>query len=247
MASRYSPTRVRSSGPSRRWKRVRRLGDRVENAAVHPRLRHPLLGRPTVAEEPFEDDPRVGLHRQRRRRRAPRQRIGVGAGVARIAVAHELAHVVDGQLERPELRLASHLVRDDLIDRRPRAQIGALGPLGVRRAQPGGAPARVVARPVPLRLRGPRPEPGEHHHAVAERLERLQDRGDGESGTAVGRREPAHDHAVGHVHEAPAGGPAARRHGPRRSTPGPWRRGTAGRSRHRRRAGTSAGATTVRC
>ena len=44
------------------------------------------LGRGRVAaEHPIEDDPRIDLHRQRRRRRAPRDRVHVGAAEADVA------------------------------------------------------------------------------------------------------------------------------------------------------------------
>ena len=49
--------------------------------------RPPVGGAPPFAEQALEDDPRVGLGRQRRRRRRPREIVLIDAGVAVVALA----------------------------------------------------------------------------------------------------------------------------------------------------------------
>ena len=73
--------------------------------------------RPRVerAEQPLEDQPRIGLRRHRRRRAAPREAVGVGAAVARIAVA-DRPRVVAPELERRQTVWSARVRGGDLID-----------------------------------------------------------------------------------------------------------------------------------
>ena len=73
-----------------------------------------------AAEHPLEHHARIDLHRQRRRRRLPVERVHVGAAVAGIAGADESGEVFGRHLERRERRVLADLPRDDLIDRRRR-------------------------------------------------------------------------------------------------------------------------------
>ena len=58
-------------------------------------------GRAAVAEHALEDDARVHFHRQRRGRRAPRDRVPVDAAVAVVAVADEIV-LLERHLERQQ-------------------------------------------------------------------------------------------------------------------------------------------------
>ena len=74
------------------------VGDRVEQAAIHPHLAQPIGGAVAVAEQALEHGARIPLHRVRRRRRPPRDGVHVGATVAGVAVAHDVRRV-EGELE----------------------------------------------------------------------------------------------------------------------------------------------------
>ena len=119
-------------------------GHPVEDAAALLELRASPLGAAAVAEQPLEDDARIGLGRQRRRRRRPRQVVLIGAGVAVVAVA-DLRDEVGADLERRNLRVAADGSRRDLIDRRAQLVVAALGPLGARAAQERAVGRGVIA------------------------------------------------------------------------------------------------------
>ena len=89
---------------------------RVEDAAVLFHAPHALFGRSRAPEHPFEDDARVRLHRHRRGRRLPRDRVHVGAAVSDVARAHVSGEVLGADLERREHRVAPDLAGDDLIE-----------------------------------------------------------------------------------------------------------------------------------
>ena len=93
-------------------------GDRVEDAAVElePLPAHRRIGRAAVAEQPFEDDARIVLHREQQRRRPPRDGVAERAALP-VAVAGAVARI-ERELERRELRLFADLRGDQLIDRR---------------------------------------------------------------------------------------------------------------------------------
>ena len=72
-----------------------------------------LGARAAVAEQFFEDEARVVLHRQRRGRGLPRDGVSVRAAERRLAREHRF---FDGQLERGKRRVLPDVLRRDLID-----------------------------------------------------------------------------------------------------------------------------------
>jgi hypothetical protein len=119
---------------------VRVVEDEVEERLLgaQPHLVVALaLLRRARAEEPLEDEPRVGLRRHRRRRRLPGDVVLVGARVAGVAVAR-LVHGVAGELERREPRDLADVLRRHLVDRHADVDVAAVG-------LPGAVPVRNVA------------------------------------------------------------------------------------------------------
>ena len=166
------------------------VGDRVEDAPVAPHRRAPLVDGPAVAEQPLEHRAGVVLHRERRRGRRPGERVDVDAVVAVVAVPDEEA-VLQGELERREPRVAAELPRRDLVDRCGQPDVGALGHLRARRAQPARVGARVLGvavGAVPLRVAVL--HVGENQRLVLHRREPLQD-GRELQRAALARRRPA--------------------------------------------------------
>ena len=176
------------------------VGDRVEDAAVAPHLGDALLGRAPVAEEPLEHHPRVVLHRQRRRRRAPRDGVQVDAAVAVLAVADEPVEV-DGELERRQRRVAADVLRRELVGGDPGPHVRALGLLRVHAVQPCRARPRVLAVPVAEGLGLAVGEAAHHRELLAVRRQRLQDGRQLEPGAGLGRRPLLHHRPVGDVDE----------------------------------------------
>ena len=66
----------------------------------------------------------------------------------------------------------------------------ALGLLGMHAGEPGGARARMVARAIAQRAAVDLRQAAEHHHVLAERLQRLHGGRELEAG-AFGRGRPA--------------------------------------------------------
>ena len=121
--------------------------DPVEDAGVLLQLRAPPLRGSAVAEQALEDHPRIGLGRQRRGRRRPRQIVLVRAGVAVVAVA-DLRDQVDAELQGRNGRVAPDGAGGDLVDRGAVLVVGALGPLRARAAEEAGVRRGVVPRGV---------------------------------------------------------------------------------------------------
>ena len=212
MCSRYSSSRARSRDAEAalevladRRPRSRAGCDRYASA---PAVRST---RPAATEQALEHDARIDLHRQRRRRRLPVQRVHVGAAVARIARAEQPGEVLGGHLERRKRRVLA-----DLAARRPgrarrRREVRALGPL----RRHAGQPARRTTRRGCCSTSALR-QVADDDQRIAERFERLQDRRELEV-SALGRRRPLpHD---------------ARRAGCRRTRRGAADRGRAAQSR----------------
>ena len=176
------------------------VGDRIEDAAVAAHLGRALLGRAAVAEESLEHHPRVVLHRQRRRRRPPRDGVQIDATVAVLAVADEAVEI-DGEFERRQRRAAAEMLRGQLVRGDPGPHVRALGLLRMHPVQPRRAGPRVLAVAVPERLGLPVGEAGHHREAVAVRGQRLQDGGQLEPRPGLGRRPLLHHRAVGDVDE----------------------------------------------
>src|SRR5262249_5618441 len=91
---------------------------RIENAALAANAGspHSRIRGPRVAKEPLEDDARIGLRRQRRRRAAPRDRICIGTAITQVAVSNRLRRF-QAELQRGELRLLAKLSRSELVHR----------------------------------------------------------------------------------------------------------------------------------
>ena len=98
------------------------LRHRIENAAILADARQALFTRRAVAEHQLEDDARVVLHRQRRGRRAPGDRVVVGAAEPVGTVADHVGGF-QGELDGPDLRVLLELTRDDLIHRHAEADV----------------------------------------------------------------------------------------------------------------------------
>ena len=169
----------------------------VEQAGAFAQ-RHPPIGRAAaVAEQPLEDDARMCLRGQRRRRRRPREIVLVDARVAVVALADGLEQV-HRQLQRRQQRLPADLLRGDLIDGGAEVVVGALGPLRFRRAQKRGVGSGVRPRIGVLQL-----QVRDHRELIHERAERLQRRR--ELGQACRARRPARQVAAHrHVDEPQA-------------------------------------------
>ena len=184
------------------------LHDRVEQAAValQPHRPHCRVGAAAVSEHPLEHHARVVLHRLRRGRAAPGQRVAVGAAVAAVARPVTLVARLQRQLQRAELRLPAELAGQQLVDRDVRAKVVTL--LAERPRDGAGQILRgatavhraALGRESVLVLR----QTGQDQQAVSERLQRLEDRRELE-GRAVQRRGPlVDDHAVRDVHHPEA-------------------------------------------
>ena len=78
--------------------------------------------RVAVAEQPLEDDLRVVLHRQRRVRALPGDRVAIGSSSGR---RRSSGWPFDHQLERRQRRVLADLLRDDLIDGDAQLRLGA--------------------------------------------------------------------------------------------------------------------------
>ena len=127
-------------------------------------------GAAPFAEQALEDDPRVGLGRQRRRRRRPREVVLIDAGVAVVALA-DGREQVHRHLERRQLRLLADLLGGDLVDGRAEVVVGALGQLRPGRAQEGGVGGRVRAG-----IGVPQLQVRDRRHVLLDRGQRAQDR-----------------------------------------------------------------------
>ena len=185
-------------------------GDRVEDAASAARARAARLAAvPAWPNRRSNTDARVDLHRQRRGRRAPRDRVQVRAAEPRRAGADVAGEVLGRHFERRQRRVLADLLGDDLIDRRVRQHVLGFGPLrphaGEEAADADGVIADLAAR---MRSR----QVLHDDERVLERLERLQDRRELEAGAGRLREELVDDGAVRNVDGAE---PQARRRRPR--------------------------------
>jgi hypothetical protein len=110
--------------------------DEIENAFRSPVPRLPLRSSAWAPEHALEHDPGVDLHRQRRRRRAPGDRVRVRATESAGARADIAGEVGRGQLEGREGRVLADLFRDDLIDAGAGVNVFGFGPLRIDARQP---------------------------------------------------------------------------------------------------------------
>ena len=132
-------SRARSAGPSS----LQALAPTTVTASMMLLIlappRRALLGVRAAAEQLIEHRARIANHRQRLRRRRPRDRIGVGARVAVLAAAR-LIDGLDAELQRRDGHLLAEALRVELVDRRA----GAAGP---SLASASGAPASGTPPP----------------------------------------------------------------------------------------------------
>ena len=147
--------------------RDRLLANRIENAAVLALAREALLGRAAVAKELFEHRLRAVFHRQRHRRRAPGNRVEVGAAVAGAAAQ---AGFFDAQLERRQRRVLADVLGGDLIHRHADTH-GVF--LRTAAAEEDGRRARVLGAGVGAGGAGVH-EVADHGHVIAILLERAE-------------------------------------------------------------------------
>ena len=131
-----------------------------------------LAGR-AGAEEPLEDEPRIGLGRHGQRGRAPRQVELVGARIAGVAVAR-LPHAVAGQLQRGEPREVADPLGRHLVDRDAGVDVGAGGLLDPDAGQERPAGPRMVAGAVLAADGVELVQPAEDLDLVLDLLQRLQ-------------------------------------------------------------------------
>ena len=171
--------------------------ERVEDAPVVLPARGALLGRAAVAEHALEHDLRVQLHRQRGRRRRPRDAVRVGAAVAFAAVARVRAGIFDGELHRREQVVLSDLLRDHLVDRRAVVDVGARRPLGLVRTEVGRSHPVVGRALAGRRFRRTGVKAAQDHRLLPVRFERLEDRRHLEAGSHFVRHPVSRRHAVG--------------------------------------------------
>ena len=185
-----------------------------------------------AGEQPVEGQLGIDLRRHGRRCRPPGNVEGVGAAVAGIALAGELA-AIGAQLQAREARVVAHLLGGPLVDRDAHPDVGALGLSGLAGGEEGGRGPGMVPRPVAV---GPGLVVGEtaqHREPIADRGQRLEDSRKLEGIPRLLGRPVLHHGAVGDVDEGHpqrrltgGGGPRARR------TQGPH-----GRSRCQERKG----------
>ena len=187
------------------------LGDRVEEAGALPQAGAAVRGVAALAEQPLEDDPRMGLGRQRRRRRGPREVVLINAGVAVIALA-DGREQVHRHLERRQLRLLADLLRGDLVNGGPEIIVRALGQL-----RPGGAQERGVGRRVSPGIGVLQLEVGDRRHVSLDRGQRAQGRRQFVESLPAGRSPPGDVAPHRHVDEPQASqtGRGGRRRGQR--------------------------------
>ena len=177
------------------------LAHRVQDAAVVLQPDGALRLGASLPEQPLEDDARVVLHRERRRRGAPREGVGVDAAIAVVAVADDEA-VLERQLQRRQRRLPADRGGGDLVGGGARPHVGALGPLRVDAVQPDGARPRMLAVAVAPRLRLPVVEAGRDDHLVPHVRQRLEAAGERQRTALAGRGPLRHVRAVRDVDEA---------------------------------------------
>ena len=201
------------------------LAHPVEEAGAALERGAPIGRAAAFAEQPLEDDARVGLGRQGRRRRRPRQIVLIDARVAVVALADRLEQV-HRQLQRRQQRLVADLLRGNLIDGRSQVIVGAFGPL-----RPGGAEERGVGCRMRAGVGVPQLQVGDDRELIGNRGQRPE-RGGQIDQRAFALRRPAREVASHrHVDETK---PPHRRG--RRAGEGGHRRnhGIEQRQRHRR-------------
>ena len=139
------------------------------------RPRGALLRGAAHPEELLEGDPRRAGDGERLGRRRPTDRVGVDAGVA-VGAAARLVDVLDAELHRRQRRVLPEALRVELVQRRARADVRALGLLRMRLGQEDGAGPEVVAADLGGRKRLGHPDVGvaDDGQVLAVRLQRAE-------------------------------------------------------------------------
>ncbi len=180
------------------------LADKIENTAAIVRLPRLSLRAENhaIAKEALKQRPRIENGRQRLGFALPRQVIGVGAGVAGIAVAG-LPRVFHAHFERREPRLVGHVSGYNLVAGNAGPDIhGGFLDLNAGEVRPGAA--AMIARAIEQRAPGVVGEVAQHEDIVAVRLHGLQDARQLAQPALVGGVPLVHDDAVGHIGECHA-------------------------------------------
>ncbi len=175
---RYSSSFRLSLAPRRPCRRVGVFHHVVENALLILLPLGASGGRTDLRrarEQPLENEPRVGLGRNRRALGLPGDVRGIRAAITGVALAR-LAALVAAQLERGEARGRADLLRGELIDRDADLDIGAAGLLGLAAGEERGHRTGMVARTVAVGLGLFLRQAGEDEHVLLERLEQLERR-----------------------------------------------------------------------
>ena len=209
----------------------------VEQARAASQGGAPLGRGAALAEQALEHHPRMGLGRQRRGGRRPREVVLVDAGIAVVALTDHVEQV-HRQLERGQLRLLPDLPGRDLVDGGAQVVVGALGPLRLGRAEERG-----VRRGVGPGVRVPELEIADHRQLVLHRRQRSQARRELRqlSRRRAGSTSRCWNPSV--CKRIRAAGPAGPRCWRSPSSTAPSHRAAAAPRWLRRRAGTSAAAT----
>ena len=166
------------------------------------------LGRLVVVaagEQAIEGQLGIHLGRHRRGGRAPRHVEGIGAAVARVALAGQLTPV-GAQLEAGKAGLVAHLLGGPLVDRDAHPKVGSLRLSRLAGGQEGRRGAGVVAGTIAVGAGLVMGKAAEHGELVAHRGQRLEDAGQVERRTHLLRRPVLHHGPVGDVHEGHAQG-----------------------------------------
>jgi hypothetical protein len=194
------------------------VGHGIEDAAVASQPRQPRgrVGAGRGPKQPLEQRAWIVFHGQRRRRRAPRDCVRIGARVRPVAGAKQL-HRFERELEGRQLRLLPEVLGGDLIYGHPGLHIRRGGALDVHSGQEGGCAARMITAAFTwLRERTPARQPTQHDHLIFVRHQRLQRARQLERAPLARGHPVLHGHPVGHIEnpQSPhrgSGGPTERR------------------------------------
>src|SRR5262249_52497601 len=142
--------------------------DLVEDAALLLDASEPLFRCRTVAEHAVENNSRIDLHRHRRGRRSPRNRVHIRAAETHVAGTDKAAVILDREFERRQQRLLPDLLSSNLVDGYSSANVSAVRSLGVHTIQEHGRTSRMVAAIVArsLRTRHRMHEVADHDHLI---------------------------------------------------------------------------------
>ena len=177
------------------------VGDEVENAAAILRLAQALFrshGKP-FAEQALKKGPGIENRGHRLGLAAPGEIVGVGAGVAGVAVTG-LAGVFHAEFKRREAGLFADFVRDQLIEGNAGLNIHERL-LHLHAGEVGPGAAAVIAGAIEQGAAGVVRQVAELEDVFFEGFERLQRARQFLEFAFIRRIPPVHDHAVRHIEE----------------------------------------------